>query len=67
MSAHLMNSLRAAFPHTFVTQGYGQTETSGVLTAFKPNVPEEVEMSLRKPESCGRPVSTIDLYKVRRI
>lgn len=67
VSANLMNNLRAVLPHTFVMQAYGQTEVSGVLTGFNPNVPEEVEMALRKPDSCGRPVSTIDLYKVRML
>lgn len=60
----LLEELRIALPGTFVTQGYAQTETSGLLTAFNRNIAEEVEMNLRKTKSCGKPLSIHNEYKV---
>lgn len=63
VSSATMNGLREVFPGTIVSQGYGQTELV-FLTCFDLNSPVELEMTLRKPQSCGRPVATIDCYKV---
>lgn len=64
VSAHVLKNLRDVLPDTFVTQGYGQTEASGLITGFDVNSPEEKDMTMRKPESCGRPVPSVDMYKV---
>lgn len=65
VSAELMKNLKNLLPESFVLQGYGLTEASGTfLTAFIGNSPEVKEMLLRKPESCGRPLPTMDMYKV---
>lgn len=62
--ASLLQDLQNVLPGTFVTQAYGQTEVSGCISAFDADVPEDVEMSITKPESCGKPVIAIDEYKV---
>lgn len=66
MSTKLLVNLRSLFPTTFVSNGYGQTEVSGLITVFNYKNPEDVRLSKEKLESCGRPVSTIDMYKVNQ-
>lgn len=64
VSASLIKDLNEVLPGTLIQQAYGQTEATGLLTAFNANVPEDIEMSLKKPASCGRPLITVDEYKV---
>lgn len=66
VTAGLMENLTSVLPDTYVMQVYAQTESSGLLTVFDINDPEDVELLHRKPESCGRPLSSVDEYKVRK-
>ncbi|KAJ8947579.1 hypothetical protein NQ318_010091, partial [Aromia moschata] len=50
----LMTALQEAFPGTKILNGYGQTETGSCVTLFDASNPEEVEMQIRKPMSCGK-------------
>lgn len=61
-SLALMEKTKQVFPGAIVGNGYGQTEAGGNLTAFQ--VPDDVGLLLRKPESVGRPIAGIS-YRVR--
>lgn len=52
----LMEDLRNALPHTKVLQGYGQTEAGSGIAFF---FPQDVEMQIRKPLSCGKILSVV--------
>lgn len=59
-----MKELNNILPGTFVTQAYGQTEATGLLTGFYLG---DTEFNLRKPASCGIPLVIMDEYKVNKI
>ncbi|KAJ8967846.1 hypothetical protein NQ314_002608, partial [Rhamnusium bicolor] len=59
----LMDDLNEALPHSVIINGYGQTETSGVITAFNSGSPEDAEMQIRKPQSCGK-MNTRFVWKI---
>ncbi|OQC72358.1 MAG: Long-chain-fatty-acid--CoA ligase [Deltaproteobacteria bacterium ADurb.Bin002] len=50
-----MREMSQAFPHTAVVQGYGLTETSGVVIGTPPRD------AVRKMQSIGRPVHFMDV------
>ncbi|KAJ8967845.1 hypothetical protein NQ314_002607, partial [Rhamnusium bicolor] len=50
----LVDDLNEALPHSVIINGYGLTEMTGVITTFNPGIPEDVEMQIRKPHSCGK-------------
>ncbi|XP_060519652.1 uncharacterized protein LOC132697911 [Cylas formicarius] len=54
--------LRDLLPGTFVFQGFGQTETSGVMLMFNINDPKDRTEIHNKPGSCGKP---IPMYKYK--
>ncbi|KAJ8947578.1 hypothetical protein NQ318_010090 [Aromia moschata] len=51
---NMMSALREGLPGTKVFNGYGQTEALTCITVFDESNPEEVEMQIRKPMSCGK-------------
>lgn len=63
LSANLMLRLREKNPNIIIVQGYGSTESAGVISLFRINDPEDVALLKSKPGSCGRPVAGLS-YKV---
>lgn len=63
VSPKMLEELRNQLPGTFISQGYGQTEVGGVITYFDTEYDEDVQLSLKNPTSCGRPVPGLT-YKV---
>ncbi|KAG5893667.1 hypothetical protein JTB14_028821 [Gonioctena quinquepunctata] len=59
VSEKLMKDLKEALPNTVVVQGYGQTETAGLITNFDVSKPEELEFQNKKPASCGKIIGGI--------
>lgn len=57
---------RNNFPNTIITQGYGSTESAGVISLFRIADPEDVLLLKNKPASSGRPVAGIS-YKVNML
>lgn len=53
---NLLIEMRKLLPETFVCPVYGQTETSGFITYFNHEDPEDRKLSSLKPDSCGRPI-----------
>lgn len=50
----LMEDLKVVLPHTFVCQGYGQTEASGLITCFNLMKVDDLVLHKRNITSCGR-------------
>lgn len=64
LSTEIMLRLREKYPSTIIVQGYGSTESAGVISLFRISDSEDVRLLTNKPSSCGRPVAGIS-YKVK--
>lgn len=49
-----MEALRRALPHTIISQGYGLTEASGLITSFNIMENEDLRLCMKNINSCGR-------------
>ncbi|KAK9877882.1 hypothetical protein WA026_020108 [Henosepilachna vigintioctopunctata] len=58
--AHIQN-MRKCFPEAIITQVYGLTENTGIITGFDINKPEEFQLSKKFPSSCGKPTFGVQI------
>ncbi|XP_019875437.2 luciferin 4-monooxygenase-like [Aethina tumida] len=63
ISETMMVTLKDYFPNSVILQGYGQTESSGILSSIDVSNRIEVLEQLKHPLTCGKPVPGV-WYKV---